>query len=234
MPGAKPPLPHRSSAACALGGFLLFRNTLKKHYRTTFFTATAATLCGLLAVAGHGMYHHGLFPGHFSNSLDFRWKYWVASVGIFKAHPIAGVGWGNFGSNYLAYRLPEAAEEIKDPHNFIIKLLTELGLIGTFLGITWLILAAWEITKPAADFNSTKVAPETAMPAVIKMVLLGMFLNISANVDFSLSTVDTVTLLLKPLLFTLTLLLGTLAGAMRSPRLWNWTLDQPRGSSIFW
>ena len=69
---------------------------------------------GIAAAVGHGVYHHGL-P---TDSLNFRWRYWVAGMRMFERHPLVGVGWDNFGPHYLRDRLPAASEEIRDPHNF--------------------------------------------------------------------------------------------------------------------
>src|SRR5439155_824019 len=71
------------------------------------------------AAIGHGL-AHGTLP---SASLAFRWNYWIGSMRIFRTHPLLGVGWNNFGPSYLAVRAIEASEEIKDPHNFIVRIL---------------------------------------------------------------------------------------------------------------
>ena len=58
---------------------------------------------------------------------------------MFWRHPIIGVGWDNFYLHYLRDRLPVASEEIRDPHNFIIRFFVELGAIGGILMLAWLI-----------------------------------------------------------------------------------------------
>ena len=40
---------------------------------------------------------------------------------LFARIPILGVGYGNFSYGYLAYRLPAAAEEIRIPHNMLVR-----------------------------------------------------------------------------------------------------------------
>ena len=151
---------------------------------------------------------------------------------FFAPHPLLGVGWGNFGLSYLAHRLPEAAEEIKDPHNFVIRFLTELGFIGATLCVGWLMRVAWEITEPKTETGNLPREISPTIRTVVTSLVLGMFLYVGANVDFSLSWVDTILLLLKPLLFMLTLLLGALAGSMRSPH--AWTVDSRPTEWIFY
>ncbi len=44
--------------------------------------------------------------------------------------PITGVGGGNFASYYPHYKIPSAPETVRDPHNFILSLLTQYGPFG--------------------------------------------------------------------------------------------------------
>src|SRR5439155_20810016 len=113
--------------------------------RTSVFAACViAILICSAAIIAHGI-AHGTLP---TDSLRFRWRYWVASVRIWREHPILGVGWDNFASHYLTVRLPEAAEEIRDPHNLFLRILVELGMIGALLLIFWMLRAGWEATAP--------------------------------------------------------------------------------------
>jgi len=58
-----------------------------------------------------------------------------------------------------------------------------------------------------------------------------MVLSIAANVDFTMAAGDTLALLLKPLLYLLALLLGTMAAAMLSQH--SWSLDERPAPWIF-
>jgi hypothetical protein len=220
-----------------IGLFYLFHRRVTPQNFTRYFWLTSGGVAVLiLAVAGHGWYHRGLFPGHFSNSLDFRWKYWVASAAIFISHPAIGIGWSNFGDYYLAHRLPEAAEEIKDPHNFLVRIFVELGIVGGFLCIGWLLRTAWEITRPQAPSHfqpnyQTESKDPLSIRVIPMIVILGMVFSIIASTDFSLSVGDLITLLLKPLLYLLALLLGTMSAAMLSQH--SWSLDSRRAPLIF-
>ena len=57
--------------------------------------------------------------------------------------PWLGCGPGNFQDVYTQYKLPEASEEVADPHDFLFEvwatagtpaLLALLGVLGLFLG----------------------------------------------------------------------------------------------------
>ena len=227
--------------AIVLCGWFVFAPQLRARHRLVFFTGLFVVAVALVAVVGHGLYHKGLFPGHFSNSLDFRWKYWTAAAAIFKDHPIIGVGWFNFGPSYLAHRLPQAAEEIKDPHSFIVRFFVELGLIGGTLALLWLVRMAWELTVPRepSQVNSTaadqKKQSDSALSKltlrfVIPVLLLGMLLSIIATVDINISALDIVLLLMRPVLYALVLLVGTIAVCLRS----STTLDDRPAPWIYY
>jgi tetratricopeptide (TPR) repeat protein len=130
--------------AAALAGVWLLRPWLARRARLAYAAGVALVFLALLAVVGHGVYH-GTLP---SDSLAFRWRYWLASARLFAQHPLLGVGWENFGPHYLSVRLPAAAEEIKDPHNFLVRFATELGAVGLALVVTWMLWLWWDLGAP--------------------------------------------------------------------------------------
>jgi hypothetical protein len=211
-----------SAATPLLGAALLMalhlgRDRIRLHPRRYFWIGTGAVTLVIAAVIGHGIRHGGLFPGHFSSSLDFRWKYWVASAHLFARHPLIGVGWSNFGLHYLSVRLPSAVEEIKDPHNLFVRVFVELGAVGGILGITWMLRALWEMLVPAprqaSDVDRASQPPMLATAAAIAVG--GIALSVLVNVDFTQSISVVVLESIRRLLYLLVLLLGSIAGAMR-------------------
>ncbi len=117
-------------------------------------------------VVGHGWYHGSLVI----DSLTFRWRYWIASMHLLADHPVWGVGYANFGDYYTQYRLPIAAEEIRDPHNLFIRFFTELGLFGGILALGWIASQWWAMTRPVLPgINSSpteNTQPSSAAPAI--------------------------------------------------------------------
>ncbi|MDO9356964.1 MAG: O-antigen ligase family protein [Solirubrobacteraceae bacterium] len=57
-----------------------------------------------------------------------RYEYWRVAVEAFKAHPIGGVGAGNYDRAWYADR--RVAEDVRQPHSFELQVLSELGLAG--------------------------------------------------------------------------------------------------------
>ena len=71
---------------------------------------------------------HDTLPG--GKSMLVRWQYWVGAAKIYAAHPLTGAGPGNFMNYYPTYKIPAGLETVKDPHNFILSILTQYGPLG--------------------------------------------------------------------------------------------------------
>ena len=54
-------------------------------------------------------------------------QYWQSSLRMIADHPWLGCGPGNFQDAYTQYKLPEASEEIADPHNFLLEIWATAG-----------------------------------------------------------------------------------------------------------
>lgn len=67
-------------------------------------------------------------------SLQFRWNYWVASGRLIAEAPVLGVGLGQFQTTYLRVKVPEASEEILDPHQMVLDAWLNGGLLA-FCGL---------------------------------------------------------------------------------------------------
>ena len=199
-----------------LGAFVLNREKIRRHATRAYVAGVIAVVMAVIAVIGHGLYHHGLFKGHFSDSLDFRWKYWTASAKLVAQKPLFGVGFANFGSHYLSVRQPDAVEEIQDPHNVLVRFAVETGLVGLTFVIAWLARVAWEITRPigSSPVEDTRRVP---LVAVASVAVLGIIISTLVNVDFSQGVADVSLEVMRRLLYALVLVAGTLLVTMRSP-----------------
>ncbi|MBI3464168.1 MAG: O-antigen ligase family protein, partial [Planctomycetes bacterium] len=78
-----------------------------------------------------------------SKSLGYRMQYWQATGQIIRDHPLLGTGPGNFGDYYPQYKLPEASEEIQDPHNFVLEVWSTAGAPALVALAAALGLALW-------------------------------------------------------------------------------------------
>lgn len=139
----------------------------------------------------------GVRSGHlFEDSLTFRWRYWVGAWRMAMHHPLLGVGFDNFPDAYLQYRLPIAAEEIRDPHNLFMRMLSELGLVGLGLTVGWVLFHAWRLTqcrallhhdeaprRPKLHFRTLTPSVGTALWGPTMIATFGMLLNGVTSVD---------------------------------------------------
>ncbi len=149
----------------ALAALGRFRGFVAGHARAAYWTGVIAVIGGILAIAGYGL-ATGRLP---TSTLTFRWHYWTGAARMIKDHPLLGTGWSNFSLDYLSHRLPSAPEEVKDPHNLLVRFFSELGIIGGALAIAWLLRLWWELTRPTTP-PEMALPREAIRPAVVKFV----------------------------------------------------------------
>lgn len=70
-----------------------------------------------------------------------RYDYWRIAWGLWKEHPLAGVGAGSYAPFYYQHRA--TAEDIEQPHSIELEALGELGLVGGGLLVTFFGAVAW-------------------------------------------------------------------------------------------
>lgn len=178
------------------------RETLIRKHRPAFLIACGVIALGVAVLLAIGLTTGGLLH----DSMNFRWHYWVGSWGIVKKSPLLGVGWGDFGNAYLATRLPIAAEEIKDPHNFLMKFMTETGVIGALLALAWLGRSAWEAARPVLPRHSPG-KPTVAVSVFVIVPVAYAVVRFFYDVD-----------ILKTPLFGFLLAFGVILGSVRSSK----------------
>jgi hypothetical protein len=158
-----------------------YQAALRAYSRRAFWASLALVGAVSAAIVGHGMYHGTLFH----DSLTFRWDYWLGSWPAFLERPIVGWGYGNFVTAYLPHRLVRAAEEIRDPHNVVVRTFVELGAIGGAILVLAILRGAWAVTRA--------IVPPTVAPAgskqpviwaVFLLALSGVTWNTLFGIDF--------------------------------------------------
>ncbi|MDD4786001.1 MAG: O-antigen ligase family protein [Pirellulales bacterium] len=95
-------------------------------------------------------------------SLGYRMEYWRATLAIIRDAPVFGCGPGNFQEWYTAYKLPEASEEIADPHNFLFEVWATAGSPAALLLCVF--LAAFAV----CNLRSREAAGQEACPPTMR------------------------------------------------------------------
>jgi putative inorganic carbon (HCO3(-)) transporter len=112
--------------------------------------AAAALLAGVAVTAGVG-------PGAGVRASEIgtvqaRLFYWAAATEIVQDHPLAGIGPGQFRGAYTPYRSVEAAvtrpfDAIDAPHNVVLKLAAENGLVLAALYLAFVASVGWILLR---------------------------------------------------------------------------------------
>jgi hypothetical protein len=138
------------------------------------------------------------------------------------SHPWLGVGPGNFQDYYTQFKLPEASEEIRDPHNFLLEVWATCGTFALIALVVALALFAWRLWQARAAIGSSEsgVPPTRATaPQEILYVVIG------SSAGFLLA------FLVGPLsgysLSELQLGCGLAVGAATVAVLWPWIVTGP-------
>ena len=113
--------------------------------------AVAAVL-GAAAVAVGGLDRELLARA--SKSFGYRLQYWQSSLLMIADHPLVGCGPGNFQNAYTQYKLPEASEEVADPHNFLLEIWATAGTPAALAFLAVLGCFAWAMCEGRGDEGS--------------------------------------------------------------------------------
>jgi O-antigen ligase len=88
-----------------------------------------------------------------------RLAHWIAGLRMFSAHPLLGVGAGNYAAAYPAYALPDWPDALGHAHNYYINVAAETGLLGllAFLAVVVASLAVgWRAAHVARGSDGAR------------------------------------------------------------------------------
>ena len=80
-------------------------------------------------------------------SLLYRFEYWQSTARMIADHPWFGCGPGNFQDYYVAYKLPQASEEIRDPHNVFFEVCATAGVPALVALLSLLGCFVWQLAR---------------------------------------------------------------------------------------
>jgi O-antigen ligase len=165
----------------------------------------AAAVVLVAAVAG-GVFHRELL-GRATTSFGYRLQYWQSSLQMIADHPLMGCGPGNFQNAYLRYKLPEASEEVADPHDFLLEIWATAGTPAALAFLAVLAAFAWAAYRQSRDSDPSAAAPD-GWRHVLAGGVIGFLLSLPLGMLSESRLGITAVLLGLPLAVTTTLCLG--------------------------
>jgi tetratricopeptide (TPR) repeat protein len=130
-------------------------HVVRRRWKMPVMPLAAATL--LLTVAVVSALPRELV-GRAATSFGYRLQYWQSSLRMIADHPLIGCGPGNFQNAYVHYKLPEASEEVADPHNFLLEIGVTAGTPAALAFLAVLGCFAWATKRQSlAMLHSTFV-----------------------------------------------------------------------------
>ena len=121
-------------------------------------------------------------------SLKYRLEYWAATSRMIVDHIWLGCGPGNFRPNYLHYKLPGASEEILDPHNLLLDVWANAGVVawaGLLALLIWGVRTGWRaVVAEIETERSDRPLPLLRWSEGVQAALAGPALVIFQQVAF--------------------------------------------------
>ncbi len=111
-----------------------------------------------------------------------RIAHWIAGVRMFLAHPLLGVGAGNYNAAYPRYALPDWPDALGHAHNYYINAAAETGALGcaAFLALTSATFyLGWRTVQQVRAY----AAADSSLPAIA----LGLFAALVALATHNLT-----------------------------------------------
>jgi hypothetical protein len=128
----------------------------------------AAGVVLLFAIAAVGKGFDAEVISEAPKSLSYRLQYWQGAARTLVDTPVFGTGPGNFRQHYLKHKVAESSEEIADPHNWLLDLWANGGILAVAAFLACVVLALVPFWKrppaddPARGGDSSTLPPWTA------------------------------------------------------------------------
>src|SRR4030095_1138932 len=124
-------------------------------WRLPLVATLTAVVVGLGVVASGGLDIQVLSEA--PTSVLYRLQYWRSTAAMIADYPVFGCGPGQFQEAYSVYKLPEASEPPRDPHNFLLEIWSTAGtpalaaLLAIAAALAYQLSRAPIVTSTSAD-----------------------------------------------------------------------------------
>ena len=180
-----------------------FLNKIKIRRKNLFFIISGMLFIFLLsAILYAGIFH--TLPG--GNSMVVRGQYWFSALRMLAAN-IFGVGADNFRFYYPQFKMPGSIETVVDPHNFLLSIACQFGLIGAIAFLLSYLMPMWKLAESeplAAEKNSQDGGRRhlliAALSAIVMLVFRPILIPVEAGDDFAVCAYVSITMFILPAL----------------------------------
>jgi hypothetical protein len=175
----------RSGGLAAIAGSLLFVGELARSkwlsWRRLAYSlgaVAAAVLISALIASATSVGCTAITAA--ARSMEFRIEYWQATLAMIRDNLMFGCGPGQFQDYYATYKLPQAAEVVQDPHNWLFEVWATAGTPAALLLLSVLAILLVRTARIADDVHdlahsaiaATVVRNRTA-PTSLDVIALG-------------------------------------------------------------
>lgn len=110
-------------------------------------TSPFARIASSFGLTGVNFHHYT----HANFSEIERAAHWVAGLRMFAAHPLLGVGIGNYPVAYPMYHVDHFLQPLGHAHDYFINIAAEAGILGLLAYAFFLCAAFWYSTRAASS-----------------------------------------------------------------------------------
>ena len=185
-------------------GYLFWGDWLSKNKRLVVIVCLCMVIIAGTVVVLYGI-SNGRLPG--GNSMLVRWQYWVGAVKMTAEHRWAGVGGGNFSIFYPHYKDASALETVRDPHNFLLSLISQYGPGGLLGMLAAIFIPLYRIIfgskQPSLKSRRLSVNPWTSAIYYAIVILTVLLIIRPAVMRFELGSEPMVVIYVVSVLYVL-------------------------------
>jgi O-antigen ligase len=162
---------------------------------------------GVLLLGGEFSIYRFIDTVNTNDPTTGRAHFWAVTLDIIKAHPYVGTGLGAFGVIYTRYDSRNGLFRLEQAHNDYLQVLSDAGIIGALLGLSFVVLLFWMAISRARSRDDFRRGVALAALSGCFAVLVHSFF------DFTLHTTS------NALLFLVLAALATINGRVEdAPR----------------
>ena len=159
---------------------------VKRHRAVLIVVLIAGVLVGTLWVGGDRLASNiesasTEFSGDTTRDGASRIDIWRATLKMFAAHPIAGIGLGGYWIGITAYHDASGSLTPQEAHNEYLELLSSGGLIGFAIGVWFAVMVVRRIQMNLITHDADRLGAVIGIAGVVVHSLVDFGLHLMSN-----------------------------------------------------